>query len=86
MTNKEIDKLATLTVKILDITEILSEGAAKTLYSVVTNAEDKEVLDILIKHVDILKLYEIYNRFDREASRRYINSLQSTIQELSSED
>jgi hypothetical protein len=75
MTIKEKDKLAILVGKVLDFTSILHPPAADSLYKEIVETEDKDVLDVLIRHMDVIGIYERYNRFDHEASTRDIEAL-----------
>ena len=79
MTKKEKNKLAMLVTKILDVTNILSPVLEEALYKRIIESGDKDVLDILISHFDTMKTYEIYNRFDHEASVRDIENLLNII-------
>lgn len=80
MTSKEKVKLRKLSVEILESTNILSPSAGEVLFSSLRKAKESDIFDILLSHMDILRLYLIYVRFDREASVRDIDKLTKIIQ------
>jgi hypothetical protein len=79
MTKKEKDKLATLVGGMIELAEVLHPPTADALVEKLSGADDSEVLDILIWHLHNSKIYEIYRRFDHEASVRDIEKLLNII-------
>jgi len=79
MTAKEKDKLAVLAGKIIENADILHPPLAKTIFEKIISSKDEEMLDVLIHCVELARIYEIYNRFDRGASFRDIEKLLSII-------
>ena len=79
MTSKEKDKLAFLVGSIIDFTAILHPVSADVLLERIKQSEDKDILNILIEHMEEIRIFQIYRRFDHEASVRDIECLLNLI-------
>jgi hypothetical protein len=75
MTRVEKEKLSELAVAMIETADILHSPAADMLVERLNGSDDRDVLDILIGHLHSIKIYEIYRRFDNEASVRDIENL-----------
>lgn len=86
MTLKEKEKLAELVSCIIEITEILHSPLADNFLSVLEETEDNSILDVLISHLNSMRVYELYNRFDKKASADEISKLYNLISKMKKED
>jgi len=75
MTISEKNKLALLAQNILELSDILHSPAAINLANSLAESTDSAVMDILIAHIETLKIYEAYNRFALQASEKDIKKL-----------
>jgi len=81
MNRKEKKKLALLVSKVIDCSEILHAPSGGILFDKISESLDEDILDVLMDHMDMIKLYLVYERFNREASARDISKLMSIIRE-----
>jgi len=82
MTTKEKDKLATLVNEIIETTNVLHPESAQVLYNRIVDSDDSKVLDLLITHMNYIRIFEIYNRFDRQASSQDIGILLGIVEKM----
>ena len=81
MNRKEKEKLALLTSKVIECSEILFASSGGILFDRISESLDDDILDVLMDHMDSMRLYFLYERFNREASARDISKLMSIIRE-----
>jgi serine/threonine-protein kinase RIO1 len=82
MTIKEKEKLVVLAEEIVDTLDIIYSPLSSALLTKLLSTEDNDVLDVLIKHLKEAKIYEIYNRFDREAATKDVEKLLNVIHSI----
>jgi len=81
MTKKEKQELGILISKMIECSNILYAPLGGILFDQISESTDSEVLDILIDHMNEMRTYLIYERFNREASKRDIKKLLKIIEE-----